>query len=140
MDNAILFLFASVLLIGVGLLVIIALTKRSPQLLDKAQYQQQWLSIQQSVKNDPASMQFAIMQADKLLDKALMQRGFAGETMGERLKTACEGKKISDTRGVWLAHKLRNRIAHEHDVSVNRTATVKALQNFKRALHDLGAL
>lgn len=139
MDEAILFLFASVLVIGIALLVIISLTKRSPKLLDKSQYQQQWLTIQQSVKDDHGSMQLAILNADKLLDKALRERGFAGETMGERMKAAGQGKQFTQPHGVWDAHKLRNRIAHE-EVSIDRTQTIKALQNFRRALRDLGAL
>lgn len=140
MDNAIIFLFASVLVIGVLLMVIISLTKRSPGVFDREHYQQQWMTIQQSVKDDHVSMQFAILQADTLLDKALQQRGFAGDTMGERLKSATKAKQLGDAQKVWAAHKLRNRIAHEGDVAINRAATIKALQAFKRALRDVGAL
>lgn len=139
MDSGIIFLFVSVLVIAVALLVMVSLTKRLPQVLDKSIYQQQWLTIQQSVKDDHGSMQLAILNADKLLDKALRQRGFAGETTGERMKSAALKKQFSQPQAIWEAHKLRNRIAHE-EVQLDRRQTSWALQNFRRALRDLGAL
>src|SRR5688572_29377830 len=131
MNNAIIFLFVSVLLIGIALIIIIALTKKPSHHLDQQEYQQQWLSIEQSLGTDDASLQFAIMQADKLLDKALRERGFPGQTMGERLKAA--QKNLSNPNVIWAAHKLRNRIAHEDSIKISRKVTVQALQGFKRA-------
>lgn len=138
MDSAIMFLFISVVIIGIVLVVIINLTRKSPHTLDKRHYQEQWLSIEQSVGTDNGSMQFAIVQADKLLDKALKERGFAGQTMGERMKSA--QKNMTNPDAVWAAHKIRNRIAHEDSMTVGRKQTLQALQGLKRALRDLGAL
>ncbi len=77
----------------------------------------------------------AIMDADKLLDYTLKSRGYQG-SLGEKLKKA--GPLFSDENGVWFAHKLRNRVAHE--LGDIRYAEVKsALKSFKRALNDLGA-
>ncbi|MBC7746611.1 hypothetical protein H7Y40_01360 [Pedobacter sp.] len=138
MDSAIMFLFISVVIIGIVLVIIINLTRKSPHALDKQHYQEQWLSIEQSVGTDNGSMQFAIVQADKLLDKALKERGFAGQTMGERMKSA--QKNMTNPDAVWAAHKIRNRIAHEDSMTVGRKQTLQALQGLKRALRDLGAL
>lgn len=138
MDSAIVFLFISVVIIGIVLIVIINLTKKPSGHLDKEHYQQQWLSIEQSAGNDNGSMQFAIVQADKLLDKALIERGFAGQTMGERMKSA--QKTMTNPNATWSAHKIRNRIAHEDLMTVSRKQTLLSLQALKRALRDLGAL
>lgn len=138
MDSAIIFLFASVIIIGIGLIVIITLTKKAPRTLDQKKYQQQWLTIEQSVTDEKNSMQFAIVQADKLLDKALKERGFKGETMGERMKSA--QKVFSRTDMLWAAHKLRNRIVHEDSIVIDKRQTMQGLRCFKLALKDIGAL
>ena len=48
------------------------------------------------------------------------------------------GQLFSDRNGIWSAHKLRNRIAHELDVKVSEKETRTALTQFKKALRDLG--
>lgn len=138
MDSAIIILFVSVVVIGVALMVIIGLTKKAPKTLDREAYQREWLNIEQSVTDDPNTMQFAILRADKLLDRALRERGFAGQTMADRMKAAT--KQFSNANSAWAAHKLRNRVAHEDRLSINRKLTSQALNSFKKALRDLGAL
>jgi len=138
MNSAVVILFAAVMIIGIILLVIISVTKRAPRRLDVAKYQERWLTITNSVSDDSASLQLAVLNADKLLDMALRERGVAGNTMGERLKT--NPKAFKDLDAVWNAHKLRNRIAHEHDAPVTKQAVQVALRSFKAALTDLGAL
>lgn len=138
MDSAVVFLFISVIIIGVALIIIINLTKKPSHTLNKAEYQQRWLAIEQSVGDDNASMQFAVLQADKLLDKALKEKGFQGETMAQRL--ASSKKNLSNIKAVWAAHKVRNKIAHEDTVTLNRKLTSQILQCIKRALRDLEAL
>ena len=77
----------------------------------------------------------AVLDADKLLDYALKEHGFKG-ALGEKMKAA--GPRFSDLNGVWNAHKLRNRLAHEM-MDLKRGEAQSALKNFKRALNDLGA-
>ncbi len=77
----------------------------------------------------------SILDADKLLDYALGKKGFDGN-LGEKLKKG--GARFSDVNEVWMAHKLRNKIAHElGDIDVAEAR--RALKYFKRALNDLGA-
>lgn len=92
----------------------------------------QWIRILDSFESHTKD---AIMDADKLLDYALGKKGFAGN-LGEKLKKA--GSRFSDLNGVWDAHKLRNRIAHELN-DLDRNHAKKALKHFKNALNDLGA-
>ena len=77
----------------------------------------------------------AILDADKLLDYVLDRLGFEGH-LGEKLKKA--GPRFSDLNGVWFAHKLRNKVAHELG-DLNMDEARRALKNFKQALNDLGA-
>ena len=79
-----------------------------------------------------------ILDADKLLDQALRDRGLAGKTMAERMKQ-CQGK-WTNGNGVWAAHKLRNRIAHETDVKVDYDRARQALIAYKQGLKDMGAI
>ncbi len=138
MNSAVIILFAAVVIIGIILLVIISITKRGPRHLDTEKYQERWLSITNSIGEDPASLQLAVLNADKLLDMALRERGVSGNTLGERLKN--NPTLFKDLNAVWTAHKLRNRIAHEHDLKVSKPVVQVALRSFKAALTDLGAL
>lgn len=136
---SILFFFSAILIFGGLLFVIISMTKNSPRALDQDKYRSRWLSIETRLKqDDDNTFTVCIIEADKLLDQALRDRGLAGKTMGDRMKQ-CQGK-WSNGNGVWAAHKLRNRIAHETDVKVDYTRTKQALVAYKQGLKDLGAI
>jgi hypothetical protein len=80
-----------------------------------------------------------ILEADKLLDFALGK--FLGQkyfkvSLGEKLKM--KGGIFSDLNGVWFAHKLRNKIAHELDFHVSMAEFKRALSAFRKAFIDLG--
>ena len=137
MNSVLIIMFVAILVVGVGLLVVISFTRRPSKLLDKAKYQKDWLSIEQSVTSDVGTQQFAIILADKLLDRALKERGFAGQTMGERMAAA--SRSFTRREAAWAAHKLRNRIAHDEHVNINPKLTRQVLGSIKRALRDLEA-
>lgn len=140
MDNPgqVLLLIAVLIVAVVGAVYLAFATKRRP-ILDQAKYQAHWLEIEHSVaKDNPASWQLAIMNADKLLDQALRERRFGGKTMGERMKAAQSSWK--NANHVWSAHKIRNQLAHETDARVNYEVTLRALAAFKQGLKDLGAI
>lgn len=92
-----------------------------------------WIRILDSFDSHPRE---AVMDADKLVDYALMRQGFEG-SLGEKLKKA--GRRFSDLNGLWKAHKLRNEIAHELSDKLNKGEAKNALIQFKKALNDLGA-
>lgn len=80
-----------------------------------------------------------IMEADKLLDFCLgkvLGSKYERVSLGEKLKL--KGAMFSDLNGVWFAHKLRNKIAHELDFRVSMVEVKRALSAFKRAFVDLG--
>jgi len=130
---------AGILVVGVLLIIVIALTKKGPAQLDVEKYRSRWLTIEQQLKRDEiSSYHLCILNADKLLDQALREKGFKGETMGERMKNARE--IWNNANAVWTAHKLRNQIAHETDVRVEYEEVRRALAAFKQGLKDLGAI
>lgn len=137
-SNTILLLLVAVLIVGAFLFFVLSFGRKRPRLLDQQKYREAWLAIEQSAGDSPDSRSMAIIKADKLLDKALQERGFHGKTMAERMRSA---KKIwRDEQKLWLAHKMRNRIAHEHNVNIQPVVAQKILVTFKKALTDLGAL
>jgi hypothetical protein len=85
-----------------------------------------------------SSLSAAVIEADKLLDYCLKSLGASGSTLGERLRSA--EPRFSDYQGLWQAHKLRNRLVHEHDSAPSRSEVERAVSQFERALRDLGAL
>ncbi len=138
MDQSIIFMFAAIIIVGAMLFGIIGLTKQGKRYLNIDQYRIKWMDIERRLKSDePSSFKLCVMDADNLLDRALKERGFKGQTMGERMRSAANS--LSNRNTVWAAHKLRNQIAHE-DVSVSYDQSRTALSGFKQALKDLGAI
>ncbi len=113
----------------------------APRLAD-GQIAARWLTIQgMAASGGGNGLRQAIMEADKLFDQVLRQRGVAGETMGERLKSArtyFSDRSVNDA--VWSAHKLRNALAHEMGFDLVASQARDALAGFERGLKDLGAL
>jgi hypothetical protein len=99
---------------------------------DQKRLRTHWKNIEKECIQNPKG---ALLEADKLLDEALRLKGYQG-SLGEKLKAS--GPLFSNINGVWTAHKLRNRIAHELDMQLTPTEAESALQQFKKALKDLG--
>ena len=140
MDSSLLTLLFAIVAVGVLLLVMISLTKKRAYTFDKENYQVDFLRIENSLQQgNEATYAMAIIQGDKLLDKALCEMGVQGRTMGDRLKKVGK-EKFSELNAVWHAHKLRNQIAHESDFQPEYRQAQHALATYKQALKDLGAI
>lgn len=140
MNGGVVTFILAILIVAALVFVAILLTgKRNGHRFDMVAYQTRFLEIENKLKQDnPASYQLAIINGDKLLDKALIEMGMPGKTMGDRLKRA--GGKFTNLNAVWRAHKLRNAIAHEADLEVSYKQASNALAIYKQALKDLGAI
>ncbi|NCU37442.1 hypothetical protein EOL96_00030 [Candidatus Saccharibacteria bacterium] len=138
-SSATAFLLAAILIVAViGVVYLMFATKNGPN-LNIARYQTRWLEIENGiVKDNAATWQMAIINADKLLDQALRDKRIKGSTMGERMKSA--NKLWRNADHIWSAHKIRNRLAHETDATVNYEITLRAMSAFKQGLKDLGAI
>lgn len=129
------FLFILILLFVLIVLyfVVVALWRRRGRLGDRdiKYIKDYWARIMNEVKENPVK---AVLDADKLLDYALGKKGLVG-SLGEKLKKG--GHLFSDINGVWSAHKLRNRIAHELS-QIPDNEISRGLSLYKKALKDLG--
>ncbi len=111
--------------------------RRKPSKLPKAVYIERWRELQKNCA-DKKTWPLAIIDADNLLDKALRARKYKGKTTGERLVAAQHS--LSSNDGVWFGHKLRNKIVHEEARKLRKQDVLEALNGFRQALKDLGAL
>lgn len=137
MNSATIFLILAIAFGVIMLVSVAALARRSQPSLKKDYFQQRWLELLARVKTSEGMM-LAVIDADKLLDEALIKRGYRGKTMGERMVAA--QRALSDNDAVWFSHKLRNRLVHEPSVRLKKREAQKALAGFKKGLQDLGAL
>lgn len=129
----------AILLVGILVFIAIILTGKRTHHFDVENYQIDFLRIENSlVQGNELSYNAAVVEADKLLGKALHEMGTPGKTMGERMKRA--GGKFSQLNSVWYAHKLRNQIAHEPNFKVDYNQAKHALATYRQALKDLGAI
>lgn len=139
MDGGVVAFILAILIVAVLVFVMILLTGKRNYTFNKEAYQARFLEIENKLKQEnPASYVVTVINGDKLLDKAMSEMGIAGKTMGDRLKKC--GDKFSNLNAVWQAHKLRNAIAHETDLEVSYKRAFNALQIYKQALKDLGAI
>ena len=81
----------------------------------------------------------AIVEADKLVDEVLKERGFPGETMGERLMLMAPNQ-LASLQDLWDAHKLRNLLVHEMNYQMKHEQALAATRAFERVLRELGAI
>ena len=139
MDFSVVIFLVAVLIVGVLVFLAILLTNKKAYSFNKEDYQSDFLLIENKLsKENKLSYNVVVVEADKLLDKALCEMGVQGKTMGDRLKRT--GDKFSQLNSVWYAHKLRNQIAHEHGFSLQYTQARHALDTYRQALKDLGAI
>jgi hypothetical protein len=132
-------LILAIIFVGVLVFIAISLTGNKVYEFDKEEYQTDYLAIENSLsKDNELSFNAAVVEADKLLDKALMEMGLPGKNMGERMKSA--SNKFSSNNSVWYAHKIRNQIAHERNFKIDYNKAAHALKAYRQALKDLGAI
>ena len=139
MDGGATTFIIAIIIVAVLVLIAISLTGKRSHKFSTEEYQTRFLSIENKLnKDNPATFALTIINGDKLLDKALIEMGIPGKTMGDRLKKSND--KFTDVNAVWRAHKLRNMIAHEDDMDVSYRQAANALVIYKQALKDLGAI
>ena len=139
MDPSVVIFGIAIVIVGILVFLAILLTNKKAYSFNKEDYQVDFLRIENSLtKDNPMSYNMSVVEADKLLDKALLEMGVPGKTMGDRLKKS--GEKFTQLNSVWYAHKLRNQIAHEHHFSLEYNQARRALNTYKQALQDLGAI
>ncbi len=139
MDGSVVTFIIAIIIVAIFIFIAIGLTGKRGHKFNVEDYQARFLSIENKLNKDNyATFALSIINADKLLDKAMIEMGVPGKTMGDRLKKASD--KFSQLDSVWRAHKLRNIIAHESDFKLSYRQAANALAIYKQALKDLGAI
>ena len=77
----------------------------------------------------------AIFEADKLLDHIFRKLNLRGESFADRLKAA--EKLLVNYQDIWVAHKLRNKFAHELDFQPSTREIQQAIDIFDQAIRRL---
>lgn len=134
-------IFLVIAIVAVALLALVAmvLSGKRRHSFNVQEYQTKWLKIENGLtKADTRSYNLSVLEADKLLDKALKEMGIPGQSMGEKLKKL--GNRLPNLQQVWHAHRLRNQIVHESDFQVKYDDAKHALRIFRQALKNLGAI
>ncbi len=140
--------------VGLGAILIIiilkfrALYQPEPSLIEELNipqpaggaYRARWEEILRHMDSaKEAEWKFAVIEADKLIDLVLQKAGFPGETLGERLMNIQDGQ-IANLQGLWDAHKIRNRLAHDVDHFLRYTEAKQAIDQYESVLRELGGI
>jgi hypothetical protein len=105
---------------------------------DKEKISIDWQRIEElAATARPSAYKEAVLNADKLLDYALIQIS-SGETMGERLKNAGEAFPRDIYQGIWDAHKMRNALVHDPNFDLTVLVAKEILEKFKKGFGSLG--
>ena len=78
----------------------------------------------------------AIIEADILLEELLESVGYAGITVGDKLKSASP-TSFTTINQAWRAHNVRNRIAHEGaDFTLSQKAAQETIAQYKMVFEE----
>ncbi len=101
----------------------------------------QWSEIQQHIASgSPNDWKLAIIEADIMLGKILHNAGYAGNSIGEQLKSA-SATTFKTVQDAWDAHKIRNRIAHEgSDFILTQGMAKEAIIKYQRVFREFGEI
>lgn len=106
----------------------------------EGKYDARWKEVQEHLTSfRDAEWKFAIIEADKIMEAALEEAGFSGETIGERM-TLIDKDQLVVIDELWQAHKLRNIIAHDPHYQVKYAEARQAIEYYEKALRELGVL
>ena len=91
-----------------------------------------------SQSDSPNDWKLAIIEADIILDDLLKDKGYAGNSLGERLRsiTPSQLETIDDA---WEAHKVRNKIAHGGaDFVLTHRIAEETINRYRRVFTEFG--
>jgi hypothetical protein len=152
MTSSLLIFLTLSLVAGIMLLAFISAPKNSSKAravrrnhgglrLSRTETAEKWAVIEAMSHGGGNGLRQALTDADKLLDNVLRTQGFAGDTMGERLKHAkSRFSNYAHYDGAWRAHKVRNALVHEVGFDLVPSQAKEALADFKTAIQDLGGM
>jgi hypothetical protein len=66
------------------------------------------------------------------LEEALEENGYYGASIGDKLKKA----NFSTINNAWIAHKVRNEIAHNPSFELTQREAKRAISNFGQVFSE----
>lgn len=100
-----------------------------------------WEHIQTLSEGDsPSGWREAIIEADIMLDDVLAKRGYIGDGVGEKLKSA-DKENFATLQDAWEAHKVRNQIAHQGSTfDLSDTVARRTIARYEAVFRELKAI
>ena len=100
-----------------------------------------WAVIQGHLREEtPNSWKIAIIEADIFLEEVLVEAGYVGMTIGEKLKSA-NPASFTTIQDAWNAHKVRNEVAHVGgDFILTKRLAQETLTQYERVFREFGAI
>ena len=88
--------------------------------------------------DNPNDWKLAIIEADIILDQVLKERGYAGNSLGERLRSITPSH-LGSIDDAWEAHKVRNKIAHEGaDFVITKRIVNETIARYQNVFREFG--
>lgn len=89
---------------------------------------------------EPSNWRLAVIEADVMLEDVLRSKGYAGEGIGDMLKSANKEDFLS-LDDAWEAHKVRNRVAHSGQVfELSEREAKRVIALFEKVFLEFGAI
>ena len=107
------------------------------ELHGSTQENRQWSEIESHLASgNPNDWKLAIIEANIILGEILKKAGYAGQTIGDQLKSA-SASNFATLQDAWDAHRIRNRIAHEGaDFVLTQVAAKEAMVKYQRVFRE----
>ena len=100
-----------------------------------------WKTIQGLIESGQESdWRQAIIESDIMLDEMLSDRGYAGDTLGDKLKGA-NPSQFKTLSSAWDAHKVRNDIAHQGSAyELSESMAHRTIANYEAVFKEFGEI
>lgn len=102
---------------------------------------QRWLDVEKHIASDnPNDWKLAIIEADVILEELLEAKGYAGNTVGDKLKSA-SAATFTTVDQAWRAHDVRNKIAHgRSDFVLTKKIAEETITQYKMVFQEFGVV
>lgn len=110
----------------------------APEVAEKQKDHARFAHIQMLVESAQESdWRQAIIEGDIMLEEVLQQAGYAGASIGDKLK----GATFASITDAWEAHKIRNEIAHRGSAfKLDNTTAYRTVQKYERVFKEFGEI
>lgn len=102
---------------------------------------QRWRDVEAHIGSDnPNDWKLAIIEADVMLEEILNKAGYAGTTVGDKLKSASP-TSFTTVDQAWRAHNVRNQVAHGGaDFVLTKKTAQETIAQYKMVFQEFSAI